>query len=126
MSKFALCALLLLAACGSRPPRGEEAAPKAVVLSTADRAHDSEVVARALHESGYDVLRKSTTIARARSTAAVYAVLEHPERVDEVTQLLADAGVAAEVLPFPSHATGGNMVVVWLGQDAPATPDARK
>jgi len=126
MPKFALCALLLLAACGSRPRRGEEAAPKAVVLSTTDRAQDSETVARVLHENGYEVLRKSTTIERARSTAAVYAVLENPERVDEIARLLADAGVAAEVLPFPSHATGGNMVVVWLGHDAPATPDAAK
>jgi len=126
MSKFALCALLLLAGCWSRPRRGEEAAAKAVVFSTTDRAHDSEALARVLHDAGYDVLRKSTTIERARSSAAVYAVIEDPERVERVTQLLADAGVTAEVLPFASHATGGNMVVVWLGQDAPAAPDAPK
>jgi hypothetical protein len=122
MSKAALVTLLVLAGCMSRPRRGEEAAPKAIVLSTVERAHDSEVVARALHEEGFDVLRKSTTIERARSSAAVYAVLENPDRVDKITRLLADAGVAAEVLPFPAHATGGNMVVVWLGKDAPAAP----
>ena len=118
MSRIAVVALLVAAGCGSRPNRGEEAAPRAVVLSTADRARGSEAVARALHDDGYDVLRKSTTIARERSSAAVYAVLEAPERVEQVKRLLTEAGVDAEILPFPHHATGGNMVVVWLGRDA--------
>jgi hypothetical protein len=123
MSRYALCALLLLVGCGTRPLRGEAGAPKAVVFSTTGRAHDSEVVAKLLHDDGYDVLRKSTTIERDRSSAAVYAVIDDPGRVERITSLLADAGVAAEVLPFPSHATGGNMVVVWLGDDAPAPKD---
>jgi hypothetical protein len=114
------------ARCGSRPHRGEEAAPRAVVLSTAARSGESENLARALHEDGFDVLRKSTTIVRPRSSAAVYAVLDDPERVERVTRILADAGVAAEVLPFPAHAAGGNIVVVWLGEDAPRTPEAAK
>jgi len=126
MSKAAVCALLLAAGCGSRPHRGEEAAPKAVVLSTAARSGESENLARALHEDGFDVMRKSTTIARPRSSAAVYAVLDDPERVERVTRILADAGVAAEVLPFPGHAAGGNIVVVWLGEDASGTPEAAK
>ena len=116
---LSLTLLVVLAACGSRPRPGEAGVPKAVVLSRTTRAADSETVARLLHDRGYDVLRKSTTIARPTSSAAVYAVLEHPDRVDEVTRLLAEAGVTAEVLPFPYHASGGNMIVVWLGEDAP-------
>src|SRR5205823_4545008 len=108
-----------LAGCRSRPPRGEEGPPKAVVLSTAARAADSDMLARALHEDGYDVLRKSTTIERPRSSAAVYDVIDDPERPDRVRRLLADVGLLAEVLPFPYHQSGGNMVVVWLGADAP-------
>ena len=119
---FLPVAALFLAGCPTRPFRGEEGAPRAVILSLAAQDRESETLARALHERGYDVLRKSTTIARPTSSAAVYAVLEHEDRVDEVARLLAEAGVAAEVLPFPYHAAGGNMVVVWLGEDAPDAP----
>jgi len=119
-----LALVISIAACGSRPRPGEALAPKAVVLSRTDRARDSEELARRLHEAGYDVLRKSTTIARPTSSAAVYAVLDHPDRVGEVAKLLDEAGVKAEVLPFPYHASGGNFVVVWLGDDAAS--DARR
>jgi hypothetical protein len=118
--RIALVAFALaLAACGSRPTRGEAGAPKAVVLSSTAKAAESERIAVALHERGYDVIRKSTTIVRDRSSAAVYGAHDTPERVDEITELLHDdLGLPIEILPFQQHATGGNFVVVWLGEDA--------
>jgi|SRR6187455_2268044 len=114
-----LCAALpLLAACGTRPIRGEEGSPRAVVLSTAAANAESERIARALNDHGFEVVRKSTTIVRERSTAAVYAARENPERVADVAQILHDElGLAIDVLPFQQHATGGNAVVVWLGTE---------
>ena len=112
-------ACVLCAGCGSRPIRGEEGAPRAVVLCGTGQDEVSGSIARALNERGYDVLRKSTTLARSRSSMAVYDVRNHPERVDELTRLLHDdLGLPIEVLPFPRHATGGNAVVIWLGPDA--------
>jgi len=114
-----LCAVLpLLAACGTRPIRGEEGSPRAVVLSTAAADADSERIARALNDHGFAVVRKSTTIVRERSTAAVYGVRDFPDRVDNVARILHDElGLAIDVLPFQQHATGGNAVVVWLGTE---------
>jgi len=110
-----------LAGCGTRPVRGEEGAPKAVVLGAPDQDAATQSVARALNERGYDVLRKSTTIVRARSSMAVYDAHDHPERVDELTRLLhEDLAFPIDVLPFQQHATGGNAVVIWLGPDAPS------
>jgi hypothetical protein len=115
--------LLALAAaaagCGSRPPQAERGPARAVVLSTAAADAQSERIARALNEHGYEVVRKSTTIVREKSAAAVYAVHDHPDRPDEVARILHDElGLTIEVLPFQQHATGGNAVVVWLGREA--------
>ena len=111
--------LLTLAACGSRPRPGEEGAPRAVVLSLAEQNDLSATVAHALNDHGYDVVRRSTTIRRERSSASVYGVRTYPERPGEVERILREeAGLAVEVLPFQQHATGGNAVVVWLGSDA--------
>jgi hypothetical protein len=110
--------LPLLAACGTRPLRGEAGAPRAVVLSTAAADAESDRIARALNDHGFDVVRKSTTIVRERSSAAVYAVRDNPDRVDDVTKILHDElGLPIDVLPFQQHATGGNAVVVWLGTE---------
>ena len=119
-SPCVLAAVLFVAAgCGSRPLRGEEGAPRAVILSTASGDAQSAALTKALHDRGYDVLRKSTTIPRDKTSAAVYGVREHPERIDEVAGVMKDVGLGfAEVLPFAQHATGGNIVVVWLGADA--------
>jgi hypothetical protein len=120
MTRLLLLAAILpvLAACGSRPMRGEEGAPRAVVLSTAAADAESQRIARAFNDHGYSVLRKSTTIVRDRSTAAVYGIHDFPDRVDEVAKILHDElGLAIDVLPFQQHATGGNAVVVWLGTD---------
>ena len=113
-----LAVLPLLAACGTRPLRGEAGPPRAVVLSLASADAESERIARALNDHGFDVVRKSTTIVRDRSTAAVYGAHDFPDRVESVTQILHDElGLAIDVLPFQQHATGGNAVVVWLGTD---------
>lgn len=121
MRRAATAALLVLAAaCGSRPKPGEEGAPRAVVLSLAEQDGLSGAVARALNDHGYEVIRRSTTIRRERSSASVYGVRLYPERPGEVERILRDeAGLTIEVLPFQQHATGGNAVVVWLGADAP-------
>lgn len=120
LAAAAVLALGLCAGCGSRPIRGEEGPPRAVVLAGAEQDAVSDRIARALNERGYDVLRKSTSIARAHSSMAIYDVRNHPERVDELTGLLhEDLGFPIEVLPFPRHATGGNAVVIWLGPDTP-------
>ncbi len=124
MTRLALGLVILAAGCGTRPWPGEELGPRAVVLSTSERAEDSERLAKALHDDGYDVLRKSTTIERPHSSVAVYAMRDDPSRVEEVARLLRETGIEAEVLPFPGHSTGGNRVVVWLGKDAPEAPAA--
>lgn len=114
-----LAALPFLAACGTRPLRGEAGAPRAVVLSTAAADAKSARIAHALYDHGFDVVRKSTTLVRDRSTAAVYGAHDAPDRVLDVTRILHDElGLAIDVLPFQQHATGGNAVVVWLGADA--------
>jgi hypothetical protein len=121
MRRAAIAVLLLFstAACGSRPRPGEEGAPRAVVLSLAEQDELSAKVARALNGHGYEVVRRSTTIRRERSSASVYGVRVYPERPGEVERILRDeAGLTIEVLPFQQHATGGNAVVVWLGSDA--------
>ena len=121
MRRAAIAALLALsaAACGSRPAPGEDGPPRAVVFSLAEQDELSQTVARALNDQGYDVLRRSTTIRRERSAAAVYGVRAHPERPGEVERVLRDeAGLTIDVLPFQQRATGGNAVVVWLGDDA--------
>ena len=121
MRRAAIAALLSLsaAACGSRPPPGEDGPPRAVVFSLAEQDELSQTVARSLNGHGYEVLRRSTTIRRERSSASVYGVRAHPERPGEVERILRDeAGLAIEVLPFQQRATGGNAVVVWLGDDA--------
>jgi hypothetical protein len=128
----ALALVLLTSACNAtRPRRGEEGAPKAVVLAAPDGKERAETIARALNTSlGYDVLLKVTTIRRARSSVAVYGLKDAPERLEEIVALLRDLGIdtgtgpgSTEVLPFPQHATGGNAVVVGLGADAaPAAP----
>lgn len=115
---FPLVILAALAACGGRPLRGEEGAPKAVVLSTAGQDAVSQRIARALNDEGYDVVRKSTPIVRPRSTMSVYDARKQPERIVELTRLMRqELGVEIEVLPFQQHATGGNAVVIWLGED---------
>jgi hypothetical protein len=113
-------ATLLLAGCSSRPFRGEEGAPRAVVFSLPAQDRQSEILARALHDLGYDVLRKSTPIVRPKTSVAVYDVKGRPERVREVSKLVEDLGMRPDevVLPFQQHATGGNIVVAWLGEDA--------
>ncbi len=121
---LALALVLSTAACNTtRPRRGEEGAPKAVVLCAPDGKERAETIARALNTShGYDVLLKVTTIRRAKSSVAVYGLKDAPERLEEVAGLLSDLGIGTatgpgsiEVLPFPQHATGGNAVVFWLG-----------
>jgi hypothetical protein len=122
-SRFGLVVplLVVVVGCGSRPLRGEEGNPRAVILSTASLDAQSAALMSALSERGYDVSRKSTTIVRDKTSAAVYDVRKHPERVDEVSGVLKEVGLGfAEVLPFMQHATGGNIVVVWLGTDAAA------
>jgi hypothetical protein len=110
---------LVAAGCGSRPFPGDEGPPRAVVLSLAEQDDLSAKVSRALNGHGYEVLRRSTTIRRERSSAAVYGVRSFPERPGEVERILRDeAGLAIEVLPFQQRASGGNAVVVWLGADA--------
>jgi hypothetical protein len=124
MTRLALGLVILAAGCGTRPWAGEELGPRAVVLSTTERAEDSERLTKLLHENGYNVLRKSTTIERPHSSAAVYAMRDDPSRVEEIARFLREAGIEAEILPFPAHATGGNRVVIWLGKDAPTDADA--
>ena len=117
-----LCAALplALAACGSRPVRGEEGAPKAVVLAAPYQDEISIKIAQALNLRGYDVLRKSTSIRRAQSSLAIYDVRNHPERVEDMKLLFhTELSFPIDVMPFYQHATGGNAVVVWLGPDAP-------
>lgn len=107
------------AACGTRPYPGDEGPPRAVVLSLGEQDELSAKVAHALNAHGYEVLRRSTTIRRERSSASVYGVRTFPERPGEVERILRDeAGLTIEVLPFQQRATGGNAVVVWLGSDA--------
>jgi hypothetical protein len=121
MRRAAIAAILCLcaAACGTRPYPGEEGPPRAVVLSLAEQDELSATVAHALNAHGYEVLRRSTTIRRERSSASVYGVRAYPERPGEVERILRDeAGLTIEVLPFQQRATGGNAVVVWLGSDA--------
>lgn len=122
----------LAAACNTaRPPRGEEGAPKAVVLCGEGAKERAETIARALNSSlDYDVLLKVTTIRRAKSSVAIYGLRDRPERLDELTELLHDLAIGAgtgpgeiELLPFQQHATGGNALVFWLG-DGEAQPAA--
>jgi len=55
---------------------------------------------------------------RDRSTAAVYGAHDFPDRAEDVARILHDElGLTIDVLPFQQHATGGNAVVVWLGND---------
>lgn len=123
----AVLLLLTAAACGSRPLPGEDGPPRAVVLSLADQDALSATVARALNGHGYEVIRRSTTIRRERSSASVYGVRANPDRPGEVERILREeAGVTIEVLPFQQHATGGNAVVVWLGADAKPADAASK
>jgi len=102
-----------------RPVRGEEGAPKAVILCAADQDQISDEIARALNAKGYDVLRKSTPLQRSHSSMAIYDMRSHPERLDDLTRTVTkDLALQLEVLPFQQHATGGNAVVIWLGPDA--------
>jgi hypothetical protein len=118
MRRLSLVLPLLAAGCITRPMRGEEGAPRAVVLSRAEQDSVSSRLAQALHDRGYDVTRKSTTLRRAKSSMAIYDIRHHPERVDALARLVRDdLALPIEVLPFPQHATGGNAVVVWLGDD---------
>lgn len=130
--RAAIAALLLAlaaAACGTRPPPGEDGPPRAVVLSLAEQNEISAKVAHALNDHGYEVVRRSTTIRREKSAASVYGVRTYPDRPGEVERILRDeAGLTIDVLPFQQRATGGNAVVVWLGADttpAAATPGNR-
>ncbi len=119
MRRILLPALLVVAGCGTRPFPGEAGAPKAVVIYAPSRAKDAHLAADLLHDAGYDVVARSTKLPRSRSSLAVYGVHERPERVDAVTHALADGGFALpEVLPFQQHATGGNVAVLWLADDA--------
>ena len=68
----------------------QDAGRRAVV--TEDTLPDVEALAKLLRLT-VDVLRKSTTIARARSSAAVYDVHGQPERIDEITAVLRDVGM---------------------------------
>jgi hypothetical protein len=100
---------LTLPGCWSRP---------AVVFSLPSQDAASRVLAEALHARGYDVLRKSTDIPRARTSIAVYDVRRHMERVRDMAGLMDELGWPRDaVLPFQQHATGGNAVVAWLGAD---------
>jgi hypothetical protein len=108
-----------LAGCQGRPIRGEEGPPKAVVLCAAGQDELSSRIARALNEKGYDVVRRSTPIARSRSSMAVYDVRGNPDRVEDLTRLFdEELAFPIEVLLFQQHATGGNAVVIWLAPGA--------
>ena len=110
-----------LAACGTRPYRGEEGAPKAVVLCPPELRDAGQAVARGLQKSDYDVVLKVTAIPRERSALAVYGIHDNPDRLGAMKRFADDLGADVEFLPFQQHATGGNTVVIWL---APATTSA--